>query len=96
MRDWGHINYVPKPNTTYSAFSSVAGTEFYINSSGWIAHRKAIPAVNITFGELPHPVQCPSWYWPHSCPFWIGSGPGGDVVMLKDNVTLVQTAVVSL
>ena len=69
-RDWGHINFPPRPNVSYATFFGRSGAEFSANASGWLAHRAPVTAKNISFGALPHPVQCPSWYWPHSCPFW--------------------------
>lgn len=99
LRDWGHINYGDqngrKPNVSYANFHCRVGNEFFINETGWVSHRVPIDAPNLTLGPLPHPVQCPSWYFPKSCPFWIGSGAGGDTVLLNDNVTALQTTVVT-
>jgi hypothetical protein len=94
-RDWGHINFPPRPNVSYATFFGRSGAEFSANASGWLTHRAPVTAKNISFGALPHPVQCPSWYWPHSCPFWVGSGGGtGGMVTLADG-TILQTAVVT-
>ena len=70
--------------------------EFFVNASGWIDHRPTVPPVQIELSGLPHAVQCPSWYWPHQCPFWIGSGAGGDVVELPDGSALITTVVTYL
>ena len=67
-----------------------------MNASGWIDHRPTVPPVQIELSGLPHAVQCPSWYFPHSCPFWIGSGAGGDVVELPDGSALITTVVTYL